>query len=100
MRTPTRQRVRSSLARSLVLTALVSGLALAMQAPNPPRNQSSADLKKVYEAGEAALQRNDLDTAEREFRQVLALDPNSAGAHANIGVIEMRRKHWKAALQA
>ena len=36
--------------------------------------------------------------AERDFRQVLAADPNAAGAYANLGVIHMRRKQWPQAL--
>ena len=37
--------------------------------------------------------------AERSFRGVLALDPQAAGAYANLGVISMRRKQWPQALE-
>jgi tetratricopeptide (TPR) repeat protein len=58
-----------------------------------PRNP-----QKAFEAGEAALHAGKLDEAERQFRQVLAIDPAVAGAYANLGVIHMRRKQWPQAL--
>ncbi|MFY9558953.1 MAG: tetratricopeptide repeat protein [Terriglobales bacterium] len=61
----------------------------AAPAPNP---------QKLFVAGEAALRENRLDEAERDFRAVLAVDPGVAGAYANLGVIQMRRKQWPQAL--
>jgi tetratricopeptide (TPR) repeat protein len=40
-----------------------------------------------------------LDEAERTFREVLALNPQLAGAYANLGVVYMRRKQWTKALE-
>ena len=54
--------------------------------------------KEYFQKGEQALNRGDLAAAEESFRQVLALDPNDAGAHVNLGVIAMRRKKWDSAL--
>jgi tetratricopeptide (TPR) repeat protein len=54
--------------------------------------------QKLFSAGEAALGKNKLDEAERDFRAVLAADPEAAGAYANLGVIHMRRKRWPQAL--
>jgi len=45
------------------------------------------------------LQRGDLETAESDFRKVLAANPQVAGAWANLGVIAMRRKQWSNALE-
>ncbi len=59
---------------------------------------SSGDPAALFARGEAALRANDLDAAEAAFRRVLAIDPKAGGAYANLGVIEMRRKHWSAAL--
>jgi len=56
------------------------------------------DPAALFAAGEAALRANDLDAAEADFRRVVAIDPGVAGAYANLGVIEMRRKRWNAAL--
>jgi tetratricopeptide (TPR) repeat protein len=62
-------------------------------APPPPR-----DPQKLFEAGEAALHAGKLDEAEHAFRQVVAINPGVAGAYANLGVIDMRRKQWPQAL--
>jgi tetratricopeptide (TPR) repeat protein len=74
----------------LALGSLVFGGAawLSAQAPG-----------ELYQKGEEALRTGDLATAERDFRQVLAKDPASAGAHANLGVVYMRRKQWTEALE-
>jgi tetratricopeptide (TPR) repeat protein len=57
------------------------------------------DPQKLFEAGEVALRAGKLDEAEREFRQVVAINPNVAGAYANLGVIAMRHKRWTPALE-
>ena len=58
----------------------------------------AANPEKLFLAGEAALRENRLDEAEQNFRAVLAVNPNVAGAYANLGVIQMRRKQWPQAL--
>ena len=60
--------------------------------------QSPIDPQKSFAAGEAALHAGKLDLAEHQFRQVLAANPDVAGAYANLGVIHMRRKQWPQAL--
>jgi tetratricopeptide (TPR) repeat protein len=67
--------------------------------PQPAAAQSTPDAKRLFEAGEAALRAGQLDEAEHHFRQVLAINPGVAGAYANLGVIDMRRKHWTQALE-
>jgi len=62
--------------------------------------RAAGDPKKAFAAGEAALHAGKLDEAERDFRQVLAVDPRAASAYANLGVIHMRRKQWTQALAA
>ena len=57
-----------------------------------------ADVQKTFAEGEDALRRGDLDGAEAAFRKVLAADPRSGAAYANLGVIAMRRKDWDHAL--
>ena len=61
-------------------------------------NSSLAELQKTFAAGQAALQRGDLDAAESAFRKVLAADASSAAAYANLGVIAMRRQQCDHAL--
>ena len=57
------------------------------------------DLPALYAKGQTALENGDLDGAEKAFRRVLEVDPNSAGAYSNLGVIAMRRKDWDHALK-
>lgn len=58
----------------------------------------NADPSQLFSQGEAALKLGNLEEAEHSFRAVLALNPQVAGAYANLGVISMRRKQWRPAL--
>jgi tetratricopeptide (TPR) repeat protein len=85
---------------------LVAGLAsegLAQHADSTaksqPRSAQSAEIQQLFEQGEAALRQGDLPAAEQAFRGVLARDPQVAGAYANLGVVYMRRKQWRVALE-
>jgi tetratricopeptide (TPR) repeat protein len=80
---------------ALVLLALLSG----MKAQTAPAQHPSPGPQQLFQQGESALKQNNLDLAERSFRGVLALDPQAAGAYANLGVIYMRRKKWAQALE-
>ena len=95
---PRRRNVRAkifwSLGALLAMVAVLGTSALAGQEASVTR----VDARAVFAKGQAALQSGDLDAAEKNFRQVLAADPNSAGAYANLGVVEMRRKEWEQAL--
>ena len=53
---------------------------------------------EAYQKGEEELRTGDLAGAERDFRLAALKDPASAGAHANLGVVYMRRKQWEQAL--
>ena len=53
----------------------------------------------LFRAGEQLLRSGDLDGAEHAFRAGLQKDASNAGAHVNLGVIYMRRKHWPQALK-
>ncbi len=54
---------------------------------------------QIFQRGQAALNAGHLDEAERDFRRVLAADPQAGGAYANLGVVYMRRKQWPQALE-
>jgi Flp pilus assembly protein TadD len=87
-----------SLSRLLTVIVLaVSCRATAQTAPPTPA--TAADPQQLFHEGEAALKKNNLDSAERSFRGVLALDPQAAGAYANLGVIAMPRRQWPQALE-
>jgi tetratricopeptide (TPR) repeat protein len=89
---------------------VLAGVAAAMppQDSSPsadarPRNPSTtsakvADPAKLFQAGQDALNQGRLDEAERDFRAVLALNPQSGAAYANLGVVSMRRKQWTRAV--
>jgi tetratricopeptide (TPR) repeat protein len=86
------------LLRFLLASFLVSGVALpSVHAQNSGAQKPGP--QQLFEQGEAALKAGHLEQAERSFRGVLAVDPQVAGAYANLGVINMRRKHWPQALE-
>ncbi len=54
---------------------------------------------KTFHDGTEALHAGNLDLAEKCFRQVLAAEPTSAPALSNLGVVAIRRQHWKDAVR-
>ncbi len=103
----------ASISSKLVCCLLLAGVAAAMspQTASPeaatklrnsapvPGSGAAADPAKLFQVGQKALSQNLLDEAERDFRQVLVLNPQSGGAYANLGVVYMRRKQWTKALE-
>jgi tetratricopeptide (TPR) repeat protein len=86
-----------------VVLAVLCGFSLTTHAQGaasakPGAIPSAKDPQKLFEAGESALRSGKLDEAEGAFQQVLAVDPASGAAYANLGVIHMRRKQWQQAL--
>jgi tetratricopeptide (TPR) repeat protein len=80
---------------------------LSAQAVPTPRNAApvadsrvGADAAQLFQSGQEALTQNRLDAAERDFRQVISLNPQVGGAYANLGVVYMRRKQWPKALES
>jgi tetratricopeptide (TPR) repeat protein len=58
----------------------------------------SPEIRQIFEQGQHAMDAGDLATAEKDFRGVLAAEPDNVGAHGNLAVVHMRRKEWPAAL--
>jgi tetratricopeptide (TPR) repeat protein len=97
----------------VVVCLLMAGVAAAIppQTSSPgtaakPQNGApvapsgaGADPAQLFQAGQNALNQGQLDQAERDFHQVLALNPQAGGAYANLGVVYMRRKQWPKALE-
>jgi tetratricopeptide (TPR) repeat protein len=76
-----------------------SSLSASPQTRNPPPASATVtDPAKLFQAGQDALNKAGLDEAERDFLAVLALNPQSGAAYANLGVVYMRRKQWTKAL--
>ncbi|MGA9392984.1 MAG: tetratricopeptide repeat protein, partial [Candidatus Sulfotelmatobacter sp.] len=71
----------------------------AAQPRNRTRSGAAEDPGRLFQAGQDALNRGQLDEAEHDFRQVLALNPAVGGAYANLGVVYMRRKQFSQALE-
>jgi tetratricopeptide (TPR) repeat protein len=71
----------------------------ASTAPPAGSSQATADPARLFQEGQDALNRGSLDEAERDFRAVLAVNPQLGGAYANLGVVCMRRKEWTMALK-
>jgi tetratricopeptide (TPR) repeat protein len=75
------------------------GITEARQAGTTAASGSARlDPQTLFAQGQAALQSGDLDAANTAFRNVLAVDPRSGAAYANLGVVAMRRKQWNSAL--
>ena len=89
------------------LLCFAANVTMALQAapaaPSHPQNEApaaaSAKLAQLFQAGQDALNHNQLDEAERDFREVLSANPEVGGAYANLGVVYMRRKQWTKALE-
>ncbi len=59
-----------------------------------------ADPKPIFERAQLALRNKDYPAAERGFQEVLRLDPRSAAAYTNLGVVYMRMEKYDSAIRA
>src|SRR5215467_15691089 len=85
--------------RSATIAGIVLLLAMASKCPfSSAQSTPSEGPAAIFERGQEALAKGSLDEAEANFRRVLKLDPRSAAARANLGVVAMRRKNWDQAL--
>ena len=50
------------------------------------------DPRAAFESAENALLNKDYASAEKGFQEVLRLDPHSAAAYSNLGVVYMRTR--------
>ena len=64
------------------------------------RPSSSQDPRIAFESAQRALSAGDYKRAESGFREVLKLDPKSAAAYVNLGVVYMRTEKFDAAIKA
>jgi tetratricopeptide (TPR) repeat protein len=79
-------------------TSASDGSARGIAASAASRNTTPVDPAQLFQRGQDALNHGQLDEAEKDFRSVLAADPHSGAAYANLGVVYMRRKQWSKAL--
>ncbi len=73
------------------------GMALATGAAGQEAAPAARDPAALFREAKQAMQDGQLEVAERDFRRVIALDPRSAPAHTNLGVVLMRQKRWSEA---
>src|SRR5579859_1881949 len=59
-----------------------------------------SDPKSIFEDSQRALLAHDYSKAELGFRKYLELDPRSAGAYSNLGVVYLRLGRYDSAIQA
>ncbi len=89
--------MRSRCFALLLLAAIVT--TAAAQGTGQRGGATVEDPAIVFKEGQEALSRGELDNAERDFRQVLRLAPQSGAAYANLGFVYMRGKQWSKALE-
>ena len=60
---------------------------------------SDVFLRQSLDAGQSALQHGELEQAEKSFQKAAAIAPGDLRPHVNLGVVYMRQKNWKRALE-
>jgi tetratricopeptide (TPR) repeat protein len=94
-----RVRIRTAVASCLLLAVAAAQNSPPEAAAKPRGNADGGDPAQVFRSGQDALNHGQLDTAEQDFRAVLAANPRAGAAYANLGVVNMRRKQWTKALE-
>lgn len=79
------------LAAIVLLAAFGDLTSLAKESPAP--KVGKVELAKVAAAGLNAFSKNDLETAGKEFRHLLELDPDNLTGLVNLGTVEYRKKN-------
>jgi len=62
--------------------------------------QSTENLADLYKEARQAQLAGDLKTATENYKRIVALRPDMAEAHANLGVLFYQQKQWEPALKA
>jgi len=78
-----------------IATALVVFLLPALSQP-----ALAQDPRTAFESAQNALLKKDYASAEKGFQEVLRLDPHSASAYSNLGVVYMRTQRFDSAIRA
>src|SRR5579859_3410414 len=90
------QGTRAAVRRKFLMAAfaywvLLSPVALPSQAPKGNGDRpSDQNLRAAFARAQQALAAKDYADAERGFKDFLKLDPNSAAAYTNLGVVYLR----------
>jgi Flp pilus assembly protein TadD len=62
--------------------------------PHQRMEGETKDPKTIFQQGTTALANGQLKAAEQAFRQVIQINPRSAAALGNLGVVFMRQYQW------
>jgi len=62
------------------------------------QTDKSREIQLLYTRAQDSMRANQLETAAHEFREILRLDPNSAEAHANLGLIAFKQGEFAEAV--
>ena len=73
-------------------------LLMLVSLPVSGQQPSAEDPRVVFERAQKALLAKDYSNAEKGFKEVLRLDPRSAAAYSNLGVVYMRLERYNAAI--
>ncbi|HKU27867.1 MAG TPA: tetratricopeptide repeat protein [Candidatus Sulfotelmatobacter sp.] len=100
-----RARIPSNTFVLFLLTAAVASCEVLGAQQTSEKSTASAAVARsnpaqIFAHGQAALNSGQLAEAEKDFRRVLELDPQSGAAYTNLGVVYMRRKQWVKAVSA
>jgi tetratricopeptide (TPR) repeat protein len=82
-----------TLQASGLLVFVAISIRLSAQTPN------RSEIEQHYQKAQAALQAKQNAVAAQEFREILRLDPQSASAHANLGLIAFDANNYGQAAQ-
>lgn len=74
--------------RACILFWFLVSIQLTAQTSNWP------EIQQIYKHGVEALQSGQDSVAEKDFREILRLDPKSASAHANLGIINFHHNDF------
>ncbi|MBZ5545793.1 MAG: tetratricopeptide repeat protein, partial [Acidobacteriia bacterium] len=92
-----RQTTKSRLVRCVALfvgLGYAAGMSFAGQQP-PGKSP-----ERIFQVAQQNLQAGSYSEAEKGFREVLRLDPRSAAAYANLGVVYLRTNRFQDAVES
>jgi tetratricopeptide (TPR) repeat protein len=78
---------------------LLAGLFLGLFVGTTSADSSSKTPEQLFQEAIAAHQRGDDDTAIRDYREILKVQPNSMETHANLGVLLAGKKQFGEAIR-
>jgi tetratricopeptide (TPR) repeat protein len=83
----------------ILVLASLAATALNLTAQTaPPQPASHAEIQAHFAAAQQAQRQNDYATAEKEYKSVIALAPEFAEVHMNLGLVYQLQNHYPEAM--